>query len=297
VLASGGFEWNPDLVNAFLPFPGSVPTSPPGNEGDGLLIAIRHGAAIGNMTEAWWTAAIQVPSETRVGRELSRNVVRELALPGSVLVDRNGRRFVNEASSYNDLGKVLNQFDVGEWQFANQPAWLIFDHAFKARYPIAGLAAGGEVPDWIVTAPDVASLAQRLGQDPNVLTETIERFNRHARDGNDPEFGRGQDPHGLYYADAAHHPNGCLAPLEKYPLHAVRVVAGNNGTKGGLVTDEIGRVLRPDGSAVEGLFACGNAAASIMGPGYPGHGGSLGPIMTAAYRCGLTIDGGACQQA
>ncbi|MEN3148903.1 FAD-dependent oxidoreductase [Neorhizobium sp. IRAMC:178] len=289
VLATGGFEWNSDLVSAYLPGFVSAPTSPPANEGDGLRLGLKAGAGVANMTEAWWTAAYRIPGDELDGKPLTRNMVRELALPGSIMVNREGKRFVNEASSYNDLGMAFNVFDPGSFSYPNRPAWLIFDHTFKSRYPVASVTPTEPAPHWMTHAQSLPELAIQLGISEEGLRATVGRFNSFALEGHDLDFARGSDIHGAYYGDPDHHPNSCLGPIAEGPFYAVEVLPGNNGTKGGLRTTTGGHVLRPDGSAIDGLFACGNVAASIFGKGYPGHGGSLGPIMTAAYKLGMGV--------
>jgi 3-oxosteroid 1-dehydrogenase len=86
-------------------------------------------------------------------------------------------------------------------------------------------------------------------------------------------------------------PNPCLAPLEEGPFYAIRLDAGDIGTKGGLVTDEFSRVLRADGSPIPGLYATGNTSASVMGGSYPGAGATLGPAMTFGYIAANHIAG------
>jgi predicted oxidoreductase len=118
------------------------------------------------------------------------------------------------------------------------------------------------------------------------LETEVARLNGAAATGEDPDFQRGADPHGRTYGDAAHGPNPCLAPLTEPPFFAIPILHGKNGTKGGLTTDRDGRAIRFDGSVIPGLYACGNVAASTMGPGYPGTGGSLRPAMTDALLTG-----------
>jgi succinate dehydrogenase/fumarate reductase flavoprotein subunit len=286
VLASGGFEWNDALKDAFLAPADRTPTSPPWNEGDGLIMGLRLGAAVAHMTEAWWTAAVQVPGEQWDGRPMARNIVRELALPGSILVNGAGQRFVNEASSYHDLGKAFQHFDPGAYGFPNRTAWLVFDSRFKRRYPVVNVPAAAAAPDWFVRAETLAELAALIGVDASGLEATVACFNEAARRGEDPDYSRGADRHGRFYGDLDHGPNPCLAPLTEAPFFAITILHGNNGTKGGLRTDGDGRVIRFDCSVVAGLFACGNVSAGPMGPGYPGTGGSLGPAMTGALAAG-----------
>lgn len=292
ILATGGFEWNEDMVSAFLPGFTSAPTTPPGNNGDGLRFGLEAGAAIANMTEAWWTAAYRIPGEELDGMPLTRNMVRELALPGSIMVNSRGERFVNEATSYNELGMSFNIFDPGAYSYINRPAWLIFDNAFKNRYTVASIPPTQPAPNWMHTAASLTELANKLSISAEGLRATIDRFNGYALDGHDQDFARGEDVHGLYYGDPEIAPNPCLGVISEGPFYAVEVTPGNNGTKGGLKTTTHGQVIRHDGSMIAGLYACGNVAASIFGKGYPGHGGSLGPIMTAAYATGINLRAG-----
>lgn len=285
VLASGGFEWDDDLKRAFLACPDEGAASPPGNEGDGLRIGLAAGAAVANMTQAWWSAAFRIPGEMYEGRSLVRNMVRELALPGSILVNAAGRRFANEAASYNVLGKAFQVFDAEKNTYPNKRAWLVLDSDFKGRYTVAGIPASQPAPSWFARASSVTELALLVGIDPAGLEQTVTRFGAMARAGRDLDFGRGDTRHDRYHSDPAQpHPN--LGPISTAPFYAVPVFLGNLGTKGGMRTDPAGRVLSMDGAVIPGLYACGNVAASWMGPGYPGAGGSLGPIMTAAYLCG-----------
>uniref|UniRef100_A0AAU2JSD7 FAD-dependent oxidoreductase n=1 Tax=Streptomyces sp. NBC_00049 TaxID=2903617 RepID=A0AAU2JSD7_9ACTN len=289
VLASGGYEWNEKLKRAHLGVPGTRPVSPPWNEGDGLLMAMEAGAALGSMSQAWWVPTVSAPDAEYDGSPLSRHLVAERCLPGSVIVNRDGRRFVNEAVNYNDITKAFLTFDPTRHAYVNAPAWLVFDEAFRRRYPVASVQPSDPVPDWWVSGATPAELARRLGADEQGLTATLEAFNRHAAVGEDPEFGRGGTSHDRYYGDSRHGPNPCLGPLEEGPFHAVRVEPGMLGTKGGVVTDAGGRVLRHDDTPIEGLYACGNVAAGPMGPGYPGSGGTLGPALVGGYLCGTTL--------
>ena len=135
VIATGGFERDGQLVQAFLRGPMLAPVGAPSARGDGLRLAIAEGALLGNMSEAWWCPAITIPGETIDGVPMNRLILTERARPHSLLVDATGRRFVNEAQNYNDLGRTLQNFDPGSYSFPHVPAWLIFDAAYRALVP------------------------------------------------------------------------------------------------------------------------------------------------------------------
>lgn len=283
VLAAGGFARNTALRHDFLPLVDIVPTGAPGSAGSGMMLGTSLGGHLSGMSEAWWTAAISIPGESIEGADFHRNVVRELAYPGSILVNRAGKRFVNEASSYNDLGKAFFDFDASSHLFPNSHSWLIFDAQFKNSRNIAGITPSHDPPEWMMSAPDIETLASRAGITHSGLSLTVSAFNTYAREGTDPEFGRGANAHDRFNGDPEHQPNPCLGPIIEAPFFAVPVGLGANGTKGGLAVDAYSRVLDNGGNPIAGLFAVGESAAALMGPGYAGAGASLGPALTAAY--------------
>ena len=136
----------------------------------------------------------------------------------------------------------------------------------------------------MVKADTLAELAAKLDMDPARLKATIQRFNGFARAGVDGDFGRGNSAYDRYYGDPTVHPNPCLGPLEKGPFTAFRVVIGDLGTKGGVVTDAEARALREDGTVIEGLYSAGNNSASVMGRTYPGPGSTIGPAVVFGLR-------------
>ncbi|MEQ3553336.1 FAD-dependent oxidoreductase [Pseudonocardia nematodicida] len=278
VLASGGFEWDPALRAEHLAYP-VTPISAPSNTGDGLRLGLAAGAAVDEMTAVWGVPVITPPDAVYDGMPSGRMGNVEMTMPGSITVDAAGRRFVNEATNYHDLNRAFDG--------VAHPTFLVFDRSYAERYPVAG-AVAGEAP-WITRADDLASLARAVGVDPDGLAGTVAEFNRHARDGEDPEFGRGASPQDRHLGDPAVTPNPCLAPLETPLFHAVPVHAGVLGTAGGLATDADGRVLGRDGAPLEGLFAAGNCAATLFRDLYPGGGATLGSAVVRAHRAGTRI--------
>lgn len=285
VLACGGFEWAPQMVDDYLSGPVQGSCSPPHNTGDGIRMAAKAGVRLGSMREAWWGPMVLVPGDETDGAQTATLLRFERTGPHTVIVNRDGRRFVNEAHNYNDMTKAFHLFDPGAYDYANLPAYLIFDQRHLQEYGFLAHRAGQPTPSWITTAPTIAELAAALEIDAVNLAATLERFNTGARAGVDPDFHRGASAYDRYWGDQlAPHP--ALGPVETAPFHAVEVVSGVIGTKGGIVTDGDGRALDAFGEPVPGLYAAGNTTAHPMGPGYPGAGATLGPGSTMAYAAG-----------
>lgn len=284
VLASGGFEWNRRLRQAFLPFP-VTPISAPSNEGDGLELGLKAGAAVADMTAIWGVPVISVPAHRYDGRQSGRMGNVEMTLPGSITVNAAGKRFVNEALNYHDACRVFASVDPHTGRQLNNPAWLVFDSAYLSKYPVAGSTPGSPA-EWMTSAGTVEELAAKLGVDPTGLGETVARFNKDAAAGVDTEFRRGAPPQDRFLGDTGNTPNPCLAPLATGPFHAVPISAGVLGTSGGLETDFDGRVLDRRGDPIPGLYAAGNVAAGVFRNNYPGGGATLGSAITRAFAVG-----------
>lgn len=290
VLGSGGFEQNQALREQYLPQPTlrAWSATPPGNNtGAALQAGLALGAATALMDWAWWAPTIAVP-----GEEKPRGVFAERAFPGAIVVNSLGRRFVNEAAPYLEFVDAMYR-DHHRSGGKSIPAWVIFDGHFRFNYAMGPLMPAQVMPDsrlrkeWLGTlyfkADSLAALAGQIGVDAAGLAQTAERMNGFAQRGVDLDFGRGGNVFDRYYGDSNVKPNPCLAPLSKGPFYAMRLDAGDIGTKGGLLTNEHAQVLSQDGVAIPGLYAIGNCSASVMGTSYPGAGGTLGPAMTFGY--------------
>lgn len=284
VLASGGFEWNPRLREAFLAFP-VTPISAPSNEGDGLELGLKNGAAVADMTAIWGVPVISAPEHQYDGRQSGRMGNVEMTLPGSILVNAAGQRFVNEALNYHDACRGFASVDPHTGRQQNNPAWLVFDSTYLSKYPVAGSIPGSPA-GWMTSAGTVEELAERLGIDAAALGATVVRFNAGAAVGIDPEFHRGATPQDRFLGDSGTTPNPCLAPLATGPFYAVSVSAGVLGTSGGLETDLDGRVLDRHRRPIPGLYAAGNVSAGVFRNNYPGGGATLGSAITRAFAVG-----------
>jgi len=291
ILAAGGFEANQAMREKYLPQPSKAEWSSanPNNTGDIINMGIESGAAIGLMDEAWWGPAVKFPGDDR-----ARFFVIELSLPGSVLVNRSGRRFVNEASPYGD--KVAAMYAKNTPEGETIPSYLVFDSTFRKKYPVGPLLPGAQQPDWaapkdvmglIIKADTISELADKLGIDADGLGDTIAKMNEYAKSGVDPEFGRGDTIFDRYYGDLKVEPNPNLGPIDTAPFYAMRTYPGELGTKGGLIVDARSHVLDESGEVIPGLYATGNCTASVMGHTYPGPGATLGPTTTFGFVAAL----------
>ncbi len=287
VIATGGFEHDPDLTRDFLRGPMSMPPGVPSNTGDGLRMAMRVGAALGNMREAWWVPVVRLPGERVDGGNNVALLLRERTLPRSVMVNTAGRRFTNEAVNYNALGSALHELHPVSLDYANQPCWLVFDDEFVRRY--GGFGSGpGSIPDWIARADSLAGLADVVGLPSEALASTVARWNDLVAEGRDLDFGRGESAYDWWCGDRAVPPgrDSTLGPIEHGPFYAVEVISSCLGTKGGPRTTVAGQVVDVDGDPIPGLYAAGNAMAGPTGMVYGGAGGTLGPAVVFGRLAG-----------
>ncbi|GAA2608089.1 3-oxosteroid 1-dehydrogenase [Streptomyces roseoviolaceus] len=286
IVGSGGFEHNAAMRERFQrqPIGTDWTVGAKENTGDGILAGERLGAALDLMDDAWWGPAVPVPGQPYF-------CLAERTLPGGLLVNGAGRRFVNEAAPYSDV--VHTMYDERE----AIPSWLITDQNYRNRYLFKDVLPALPLPDtWYDSgaahkAWSLDALAASIGVPAAALRTTVDRFNSQARRGEDPDFHRGDSAYDHYYTDPAVLPNSCLAPLWLPPYHAFRIVPGDLGTKGGLLTDARARVLREDGSVIPGLYAAGNASAAVMGHSYAGAGSTIGPAMTFGYIAARDVAG------
>jgi len=254
-----------------------------------LRMAIRAGASLGMMKEAWWMTSVELPGETFLGAPRSVFTVFERTLPGSIMVNREGQRFANEASNYNALGGALHQFDPTSFSYRNLPCWLIFDAEYLTRYGFfgAGVVPGGPAPEWMTRAASITELASAIGVPADEPERTVARFNEHAAAGRDLDFKRGESPYDQFNGDLSQSgARTTRGPIDTAPFYAVELHRSALGTKGGPRTDRNGRVLSIDGDVIEGLFAAGNTMACVTGMAYAGAGGTLGPAMVFGFRAG-----------
>ena len=279
VLATGGFEYDPDLVRDFLRGPLTRPVGAPSDTGDGLRMVMRIGAQLGNMREAWWSPVISYPGRRRDGGRNALLSARERALPGCIMVNRHGHRFANEAANYNALGGAFHRLDESRLDYLNVPAFMVFGQSTVDQFGAFGAAPGEPMPGWVTRADTIEELADAFAIPAAELRASVDRFNENARAGVDPDFARGESAYdrwpGASHAKDPDSPYATLGPLETAPFYAAEVQISALGTKGGPRTDREGRVLNVDGDVIGGLYAAGNVMASPAGMVYGGAGATL----------------------
>lgn len=292
LLASGGFEHNPEMRKAHQhPVVGhdAWTLGVAGNTGDGIAAGIAAGAATDLLEDCWWAPGFLRPDGN------PSFLLWERAAPTGIIVDSDGRRWVNEGTPYNTFGHLmLAAADAGT---PCLPSWFVFDQYALDTYGFGGLRPGADATGWVeagalLRADDLGDLAAQMGAD--ALVETAQRWNVLVDKGVDEDFGRGERSSyerqllavfQRYPGIAGPHewPNPSLAPLAHGPFYAGKVVLSDLGTKGGLVCDEHARVTCEDGTTMSGLYACGNTMASVMGYAYPGPGACITPAMAFGW--------------
>ncbi|SPM40395.1 Succinate dehydrogenase/fumarate reductase, flavoprotein subunit [Mycobacterium numidiamassiliense] len=300
ILASGGFDHDLAWRKEHLPVVDQDWSfGNPASMGDGIRAGQKVGAATDLLDEAWWFPAIQWPD----GR--MQFMLNERMMPSQFIVNGEGKRFINEAAPYMDFGHAM--IDGQRSGVTHIPCWLITDHRSFNRYvvgghlpipkiPFAPVPTGRKVPAaWlesgvVKSAMSWDEMAANINVPAEQLRHTASRFNELAHKGHDDDFHRGDSVYDNYYGDPTL-PNPNLYPLGNPPYYAFRIVLGDLGTSGGLLTDEYARVLRPDATVVPGLYAVGNTSAAVMGRSYAGAGATIGPAMTFGFVAAKHIAG------
>ena len=285
ILAAGGFDKNAEMRKEHAPLYQNAQYSGGtlGNTGDSIRAGLGVGADVMNMQSTWAAPVWYVP-----GEDGGRLCTMERALPGGIMVNQSGERYLNEAASYHVTGQKMAQREAQHGDAS--PTWFVFDANYRRKYPAGPLLP--VIPDWLQEgsvksimkrAKSIAELADQIGIDAGKLEATVSRFNEHAEKGEDPDFHRGDAAYDKMYGDPSVAPNPCLAPIAKGPFYAMPIYPGDIGTNGGLKTNDKAQVMGTNGKPISGLYAVGNNAASAMGESYPGAGVTIGPAMTFGY--------------
>ncbi|WP_277185833.1 FAD-dependent oxidoreductase [Caballeronia sp. BR00000012568055] len=285
ILASGGFNRHPKYRAEMLPgadaawCPGA-----PGHTGSAQDLALAAGARFGEsaMSNAFW-APVSTRKRADGTTAVFPHFLMDRGKPGMMTVDKNGRRFLNENTSYHLFGIAMQKA-------LSVPAFLITDAEGLMKYGLGMVRPGGKglasylADGYLTEANTLDELAGKLGIDSAGLADSVARMNRYAQTGVDEDFHRGSTDYQNANGDANWSgPNKCLGPIGRAPFYAVRLYPGDIGAATGLVTDTDARVLNHDDRPIDGLYACGNDMQSVMGGVYPGPGITLGPGLAFGY--------------
>jgi succinate dehydrogenase/fumarate reductase flavoprotein subunit len=294
ILAAGGFSHSSRLRARWLPAEaGEASAAAEGNSGDGLDLGMAAGGVVAetNPNNAFWTPVSKfVRSDGRRG--VYPHTVTDRGKPGMLAVNKAGKRFTNEANSYHEFVQAM-------FRAHNQgpaiPAHLLCDSRALWKYglgavrPMTLRLGSYRRSGYLLEAPTIRALADKLGVDADNLEATIATYNRDAATGVDTVFGRGSNAYHRYVGDAANQPNPCLHPVATPPFYAVALYPADLGTSAGLRTSRHGEVLDGNDSPVAGLYACGNDMNSIMCGSYPGPGITLGPALVFGYLAAVHL--------
>ncbi|HWC81075.1 MAG TPA: 3-oxosteroid 1-dehydrogenase [Pseudonocardiaceae bacterium] len=288
LLAAGGFEHNETMRKQYQrePIGTGWTVGAKENTGDAITVGQRAGGALELMDDAWWGPSIPLTGGPYF-------CLAERTLPGGMMVNGKGERFVNEAAPYVDA--VHAMYGDGDGPAVNMPTWMIIDQRYRNRYMFCGMSPRQKFPGrWyragvVFRAGTLAELAEKIELPAGALESTVEKFNGFADTGKDTDFHRGDSAYDHYYGDPRNRPNPSLGALRTAPFYAIRMVPGDLGTKGGLRTDDRARVLTAEGTPIPGLYAAGNTSAAVMGHTYAGAGATIGPAMTFGYLAALDI--------
>lgn len=277
LLNSGGYAHNREIRDQYQPH-GLDPRwtwSSPGDTADLLAEAEALGGYTDLMDESIWVPGSMAPDGTPFF-----NVPMGTGKPHHIAVDGTGSRFANESCAYMEFGQRMIR--------AGNNIWAIIDSRGRSKYAWGPCMPGSTPEKWVENgyfkrSDTIEGLAAQCGLDPAALRATVDRFNGFARDGVDQDFQRGESVNSKWVGDYSHKPNPSLGEISKPPYYAVKLCLSSVGTAGGLMTDEYSRVVRRDGTAIAGLYATGNAAATVMGRAYLGAGASIGASFVFGY--------------
>ena len=284
LIATGGFSKNQKLREKYLPLPTDKEwtLAADGQMGDVIPHALKLGVELQFMDRVWGSPSVIFPNGE------GYMPVSERAVPGMIIVDHSGKRYLDEVTPYHEFVDRMYLHNKGKESNESIPSWYLFDKRSKNRYLLFGILPMQPFPrSWkksgfVKKAASIEELAKQIDVPVDNLRKTIDVYNSYKKDSVDKEFHRGESAHDRYYGDQRlKNPN--YAPITKPPYFAIGLYPGDIGTKGGLKMDKHARVLSKGGEPFEGLYVAGNASASVMGKTYPGAGATIGSAMVFGY--------------
>ena len=235
-------------------------------DGSNFRLAGAVGARIARVPDITSLGITVEGVEDEHGRLLWNSALPVIGQPHTIVVNRRGKRFGNEAF-YRSFYYMIDVIDGGNQTHPNFPCWVIIDSQVREKYPFGAITPGQDWPAGLgAVADSIRELASMIGIDAAQLEATVAAFNTHAEQGEDPEFGRGTHPWSAWMCgDPFQQPNPNLGALVKPPFYAVELkrMGGTAIPAAGLLTDQHSRVLGWDDRPIEGLYAAGNSVARM----------------------------------
>jgi len=263
LLASGGFEWNPQMARKFMNVVNLRGMSPNSLEGDGHVMGMEAGAQIALMEHAIFQPMYRVEGEEIQGKPFFRPLA--YGYPGNIIVNRHGKRCCNE-SFYPDIGRAFLEYDKNFSELANAPLFWVSDQAELDRSGMGILATMVANDKWLIKGETLPELADKLGIPGEALVETVDRFNRYAEKGEDPDYHRGESTYNHYWGSRRNpdfSPGPVLGPVGAGPYYGIKLELGSVGTLGGLVTNTSAQVIDARGNPIPGLYGTSNTTAFL----------------------------------
>ncbi|HUJ01703.1 MAG TPA: FAD-dependent oxidoreductase [Usitatibacter sp.] len=273
ILACGGFESGADLQRQYWQFHPVLPAATRGNTGDGIRMAQEAGADLRHMWHFHGSYGFRHTDPQYIFGIRSKKlpdwtpgVLGANVAMSWILVDQDGRRFMNEYEPYgHDTGhRPFDRYDPTRMRFPAMPAFMVFDEEGRRMYPVARSFVNDphvEPYEWsednlkevelgiLERADSIEELARRMGVPEANLRETLDRWNALCASGEPDEHGR---------------PRDTRRPVVKAPFYFGEMWPVVSNTQGGIAHDVAQRVLNPFGEPIPRLYVAGELG-SIWG--------------------------------
>lgn len=278
VLATGGYEYDDNMLANHTMGKAFHRLGHPGNTGDGVRMAQAAGADLWHMNALSCPLGIEVPGLT------SALQINMLA-PSHIYVDQDGKRFVNEKMDNHTCIYGVNLLDAIKHRYPRIPCYVIFDEEARKRGPIIGGATSGyalnrENYKWskdnsaeiekgiILTAPTIEELAKKINVPADQLVATVKTWNDNINAGADKDFGRALEKKGKVAFEGREAPI-VSRPLGDGPYYACALYPSILNTQGGPRRNKFGQVLDPYNNPIPRLYSAGELG-SMWGHIYQG---------------------------
>jgi succinate dehydrogenase/fumarate reductase flavoprotein subunit len=312
VFCTGGFSQDREMLKEHIKHPIYMTGAAKGATGDFHKMAKELGADFRCMDKVWGT---QTWFEQSFDQWEDDFCIFNVRGDSMVMVNKEGRRVMNEKAKYDTRVKVhwqpkmmLHEGEDADGPYPNQLLFLIGDercinlHGADAsktwpsnpnsKYFIKAngiKALSAAIAERLETLEDKTGGIKLSGSFPEDLSDTVERFNGYAETGVDKEFHRGRESASCEWTVSPTNdkPNICMYPIDyEGPLYCLIIAPSLIDTKGGATTNTDGAVIRPDGTAIKGLYAAGNSSAPISGDAYWSGGATIGTALTGGWVAG-----------